>query len=302
MKHRSKSMGGATARLGSKSLARALPVRFWGLGGGSGFLMFLSFCMLVVSALSPALVSGLRMRVAGAVAPVVEIVSLPFQNAALFIRNVSGLAEIQAENGRLIDENIKLREWYQTALLLEAENKSLHELLNVKIEQKSQYITARVLVDGRSAFAKSILVSAGTLDGVKKGQAVVSGEGLVGRVVEAGGNVSRILLITDMNSRVPVLIEDSRQHAIFSGNNGATGFLNHLPVDTEVKEGARVVTSGQGGIFPMGLPVGVVREIVDGMVKVEPFTDFSRMVYVRVIDQPEDPNLLEGTFRHDGAE
>jgi len=242
------------------------------------------------------------MHVAGAMAPVLEVVGYPFQKAALFVRNISGLADLQAENARLKKENTKLREWYQTALLLEAENKSLHELLNVKIAQQSHYITARVLVDTSSTFAKSLLVAAGHQDGVKKGQSVVSGEGLVGRIVEVGDQVSRILLMNDMNSRVPVLIEDSRQHAIFSGNNGAEGILSHLPVDTEVKKGARVVTSGQGGIFPVGIPVGVVRGNEEGVAVVEPFADFSRMGYVRIIDNPEDPNLLEGGFHGNVAE
>jgi rod shape-determining protein MreC len=180
--------------------------------------------------------------------------------------------------------------------MLEAENKSLKELLNVKIEPKNHYITARILADSASPFAKSILVAAGTKDGVRKGQAVISGEGLVGRVVEAGVHASRVLLITDMNSRVPVLVQDSRQHAIFAGDNAQKGVLVHLPLDSEVRDGARIVTSGQGGIFPVGLPVGVVRKNAVGNAEVEPFADFTRMVHVRIVQSPEDPNLREGAL------
>ena len=230
------------------------------------------------------------MSAADTMAPVLNVVSAPMQRAAVFVRDVSGLAAIQAENARLAEENIKLREWYQAALLLEAENKSLRELMNVKIEPQHTYITARVLSDSNSHFAKSLLVSAGTLDGVKKGQAVVAGDGLIGRVVEAGEKTSRVLLITDINSRVPVLIQDSRQHAIFAGQNAKTGQLVHMPEESKVKQGVRVVTSGVGGIFPMGLPVGVVTETGEQTI-IEPFADFNRLMHVRIVNLPDDPNL-----------
>lgn len=267
-----------------------------GLGGASGFFIFIAFSLLVASAINPRAAEGLRTDVTDALAPVLDVVASPLHRAAFFARTVSGLAEIQAENARLAEENARLREWYQTALLLEAENKSLHELLNVKVEQKNAAITVRILSDSSSTFVRSALVAVGAIDGARKGQVVVSGEGLVGRIVEAGERVSRVLLISDINSRVPVLIEDSRQHAIFAGNNGQEGSLLHLPSDREVEIGARVVTSGQGGIFPAGLPVGVVSRVENGHVEVQPFADFSRMFYVRIIDRPDDPNLRQGAL------
>lgn len=266
----------------------ALPL--FGLGGASGFLLIVASGLLLVSTFSPSSLSGLRMGAVDAAAPVLNIVSAPVQRAAVFVRDVSGLAAIQAENARLTEENLKLREWYQAALLLEAENKSLRELMNVKIEPQHTYITARVLSDSNSHFAKSLLVSAGTHDGVQKGQAVVAGDGLVGRVVEAGEKTSRVLLITDINSRVPVLIQDSRQHAIFAGQNEKTGQLVHMSEQSKVKQGVRVVTSGIGGIFPVGLPVGVVSETGESTT-IEPFADFNRLMHVRIVNLPDDPNL-----------
>lgn len=283
----------------SRSLARILPLPVLAAGGVSGLLLAAAFSMIVISSANPNLVSGLRSGVSDIFAPALNVISLPVQKTALMVRDVSGLAEIQAENARLVEENAKLREWYQTALMLEAENKSLKELLNVKIEPQNKYITARVLSDSASPFAKSILVAAGTKDGVRKGQAVISGEGLVGRIVEAGETASRVLLITDINSRVPVLVEDSRQHAIFGGDNATKGVLVHLPVDSEVRDGARIITSGQGGIFPVGLPVGISRKDQSGNVMVEPFADFNRIVHVRIVQRPVDPNLREGALDTD---
>lgn len=279
------------------SVARLIPLPLLAATSASGLLIVLAFVLMVVSAFSPQAVSGFRGAVIDVFSPIINVVALPVQKTSLFIRDVSGLAQIQAENARLIEENAKLREWYQTALLLEAENKSLRELLNVRIEPESRYITARLLADSGSAFAKSVLVSAGQKEGVRKGQAVISGEGLVGRIVEVGDKASRVLLINDMNSRVPILIEDTRQHAIFAGDNKQKGLLMHLPAESKINIGARIITSGQGGLFPMGIPVGRIQKLEHGQAHVEPFVDFSRLLHVRIVDNPEDPNLFEGAAK-----
>ena len=246
--------------------------------------------------MNPQSMTGLRTGVADIFAPVLSIVSKPVQEAAVFVRNISGLAELQAENMRLEKENMRLREWYQTAMVMEAENKSLRELLNVKLDPQNTYITARILADPGHSFVKSLLVSAGAQDGVRKGQAVVSGDGVVGRVLEAGNSTARVLLVTDINSRVPVLVENSRQHAILAGQNDPRPVLEHLPPDTEIEEGARIITSGYGGIFPQGLPVGRVVYDAGNKPQVELFADFDRMIHVRVVNRPEDPNLHEGSL------
>lgn len=290
MKHRTKKIGG---KLGARALSGvALPPVF-SVAGASGLMVAVSVCLLAISAFQPQMLSGLRTGAADMAAPILDVVSTPLQKAAIFVRDVTGLAAIQAENARLLEENMKLREWYQTALLLEAENKSLRALMNVKLEASHNFITARILSDSANTFAKSLLVSAGRADGVKKGQAVMAADGLIGRVVETGENTARILLITDMNSRVPVLIEGSSQHAILAGQNDQKGVLMHLPPESKVSEGARVVTSGVGGIFPVGLPVGMVGR-VDGTIEIEPFANFNRLMHVRIVNKPVDPNLRSG--------
>jgi rod shape-determining protein MreC len=249
---------------------------------------------LIFSAVNPQRVSIVRTGVADVAAPILGTVTKPFQSAILFVRDVSGLSELQAENARLAQENLRLREWYQTALLLEAENKSLRELMHVKIDPENRFITAQVLADSGNTFVKSLLVAAGTDDSAQKGQAVISGEGVIGRVIESGRKVSRVLLLTDINSRVPVLVEDSRQHAILAGQNDMNPSLVHLPPESDIKNGARIITSGYGGIFPHGLPVGRVVIDDDGVYRVQLFADFDRLVHVRIVDRNEDPNLHSG--------
>jgi len=280
----------------SKSFSRISPVPLGGRGFASFIFVLVAMASLIFSTVNPQGAGAVRANVADALGPVLGTISKPLQSAALFVRDVSGLSELQAENARLEQENVRLREWYQTALLLEAENKSLRDLLHVKIEPEHRYITARILADAGSNFVKSLLVEAGMNDGANKGQAVVSGEGLIGRVVESGRNVSRVLLVTDINSRVPVLVEDSRQHAILAGQNDTLPALVHLPPDSEIKNGARIITSGNGGLFPQGLPVGRVMKGADGVYKVQLFADFDRLLHVRIVDRSDDPNLRSGNL------
>jgi len=126
--------------------------------------------------------------------------------------------------------------------------------MNIKVAPDHNFITARVIADSGNAFVKSLLVEAGSLDRVQKNYAVIAGEGLIGRVIEVGKNVSRILLVSDMNSRIPVLIENTSQHAVLAGGNETSPTLEHLPASSGVDVGARIVTSGHGGVFPAGIP------------------------------------------------
>ncbi len=250
--------------------------------------------LLTVSFVRPGVFGGARSTVSDIFTPALILISEPFRQVAAFTHNVTGLSEMRAENAQLRAENARLREWYQTALMLESENQSLHALLNVKPDPAHRFITARVIADSGNAFVKSAIVAAGQNDNVAKGQAVLSGDGLVGRIIEAGNTSARILLLTDVNSRVPVLIEGSRQKAILSGTNGDLPLLKYLPTDTDVKEGTRIVTSGNGGMFMPGLPIGTVKIGEDGQPYVKPYADISRLTHVRIVDYPENPNLIEG--------
>ena len=108
-------------------------------------------------------------------------------------------------------------------------------------------------------------------------------KGSVGRVVEAGDRASRILLLTDLNSRVPVVVESSRYRAILEGDNSDELRLGFLPNTGDVRVGDRIVTSGHGGVFPAGLPVGIVTELAGDTAVVTPHVRFDRLEYVRVL-------------------
>lgn len=266
-----------------------------GAGRFYSFLFALaSLALIMFSLTQPQLFSKVRTLTVDSFSPVLMAVSKPLQDATIFARNITGVSSLRAENMRLYQENLRLREWYQKALFLETENKALQDLLNVRLDSQYGFVTGRVISDAGNTYFKSMLVSLGQADGLQKGQAVLSSDGIVGRVIEVGNNASRVLLVTDVNSRVPVMFEKTSQHAIMAGNNDDSPHLLHLPSDFEIVDGMRIVTSGQGGVFPRGLPVGIFRVDETGETSIDLFANMNRLVYVRVVNQPVDPNIVRG--------
>jgi rod shape-determining protein MreC len=283
-----------------KSAVRIAPA--FSITGSSGFLFFVvvSSLLLLFSLAKPQSSLGIRTAATDIISPAVMFLNRPFQYTAEKIGSVSGIASLRAENAKLKAENMRLKEWYQTALMLQAENQSLQELLNLKPDPAHTYVTARVISDASNTFFKTIIVSAGREDGLEKNQAVVAGEGMIGRVIETGNNFSRVLLLADINSRVPVIVEGSRQKAIVKGNNNTSLELKHLPLDTSLNVGERVVTSGHGGIFPPGLPIGRIAKNEKGEYAVRPLANLNRISHVRILKTSQDPNLLHGTLTSSG--
>ncbi len=109
-------------------------------------------------------------------------------------------------------------------------------------------------------------------------------EGIVGRVMQAGLYSSRVLLITDLNSRIPVILEGTRTHAILAGDNSRTPYLMYLPKTAAISTGDRLVTAGHDGVFPTGLPVGRVSSVENGEIRVEPIADLDRLEYLGLVD------------------
>jgi rod shape-determining protein MreC len=264
--------------------------------------------LLLTSMVRPNLWNGPRAAATDMFSPLILAVSAPFNWVADGVGEVTGLTQIRAENEHLRGENLRLKEWYQTALLLQAENQSLKDLLNVLPEPNQSYITTRVIGDSGSSFIKTLLIQAGTLDGVAEGQAVMGGQGMIGRVIESGNRAARVLLLSDMNSHIPVVVEGVNMRAILAGTNSDTLTLEHLPPDQLIQKGARVVTSGVGGLFPAGLPIGDVVEVENGLALVRLYSDPENSSYVQVIQKPEDPNVRQSLHeltalpRAEGAE
>ena len=247
------------------------------LAAGLGLMMMDSSDLVSISAM--------RRAVSDATAPILDMLSRPAETVNQAIETVQGVFDVQGENIRLREENASLRQWETVARRLDAENQGLRALLKFAPDPRASFISARIIGDNGGAFVRSVLINAGADLGVRRDQAAMTGEGLVGRVVEVGQRAARILLITDINSRIPVLVERTRDQAILAGDNTSSPQLIYLPPRAEVKPGDRIVTSGYGGVFPPGLPVGMVVSAADnGAVRIQPLVVWNRLEFVRLID------------------
>lgn len=258
---------------------RALVQRFAVL-----FMVLAAFGLMLLSKAETVVVERAVTTVADVVAPIMDVLSRPAASLNQAIETGRELVNLRTENERLKRENARLLAWQEAARRLADQNQSLRALLDFKPDPQARHVAARVIGDGGGSFARSMLLNAGRRDGVAKGQAVVTGDGLVGRIVAAGQWSSRVLLLTDINSRVPVVVESARDRAILAGDNTNLPRLMFLPANAVIRPGDHVVTSGHGGGLPPGLPVGRVVSIGDGGVRIQPFVRLDRLEFVRAID------------------
>src|SRR5262249_51346045 len=188
------------------------------------------------------------------------------------------------ENQRLREENARLLQWQEVAQRLENENAELRQMLHFTPQGVRGYITGRVIANSGGAFLRNVLIDVGERQGVERGQAALGGGGGAGGATEVGGRGARGSLLTDLNSRVPVVIEATRERAVLAGDNTSRPRLLYLPEKSAVQVGDHVVTAGSGGIFPPGLPVGAVSSVDGGALRVEPEAELTHLEDVRIVD------------------
>jgi rod shape-determining protein MreC len=248
------------------------------------FFILVSLGFLVLGRVHPVLIQNLRAHLVDGTAPMLDVLTRPMTAAENFAENIKGYMNLKAENESLRAANMRLKQWQNDVVALQSENHELRNLLRFKAEPGLAYISARVIADTGGPFVRGLIVTAGSVDGVREGMAAMTGDGLIGRVVETGDWSSRVLLITDLNSRIPVTIAGAGDRAIMAGDNSPLPKLLYLPRDATPAPGTKVITSGHGGIFPPDLPVGTVTEISHGVYGVAATADLSRINYVQLVD------------------
>lgn len=241
------------------------------------------FGLMLIGKADTVLVERVRTRLADVVVPLYAVLSRPIGTVTDAIVELRGLILLRSENARLREENDRLRRWYDRALALEAENRALRRVLNAPADPTPIFTTARVVADVGGAYARSALLVLEPNHAVRKGQVVVDAAGLVGRVSEVGNRSARLLLLTDINSRIPVLVERTGTRAILAGTNAPRPRIQYWTGPEQPQPGDRIITSSEAGAMPAGLPVGIVREGRTGL-EVEPFADLDRLDFVRVHD------------------
>jgi len=269
---------------GQKNNATRLALPLWHLAQRFAPALFIgaAFAIMLFGRFDPATVERVRLVVTDVAAPILDAASQPLAAVNRGVDNVQAWLTLHDELDRLRDENERLRQWQAAARRLEAENASLRGLLNVRSDQPPSFISARVIADAGVPFVRTVLVNAGHRDGIRRGQAVMNADGLLGRVVEVGERSARILLLTDLNSRVPVTNLNSGLRGVLAGDNRERPQLAFLPNQMQVAVGDRIVTSGHGGVLPQGLPVGVVSG-VDGVIRVQLLANSDQLEFVRIV-------------------
>jgi rod shape-determining protein MreC len=262
----------------------AAPLKAIGSRFALPLLIIASAVLIVLNKADSGLFERIRTPFVDAVEPVLEFFARPAATLDAVTEHVESAVALYAENQRLKEENQRLLHWQHAARTLHAENQRLKALLNFAPDPPASFVSARVIAHSGGSFVRSVLINAGRVDGIARGQAALAAEGLAGRIAEVGERTARVLLLTDLNSRVPVLLDASRERAVLAGDNSERPRLLYLPARAEVKIGERVVSSGHGGVFPPNLPVGVVAAIEDGVVRVEPYVELSRLDYLRIVD------------------
>jgi rod shape-determining protein MreC len=214
--------------------------------------------------------------------PVLEAISVPVNAVSEWVGGIGHIFVVYKENLALKEENARLRQWQGAALTLEDRVKRYQLLLNAVPDPALTNVTARVIGRESHPFLDTMILDAGKKDGVMPGQAVVDARGMIGRIFLAGERTSWVILLTDLNSRIPVAIHPGNTQAIMSGDNSGAPGLDTLAQGAQLKDGDQVVTSGDGGLLPPGLPIGTL--VADGNAfKVALFADAATSDEVQVI-------------------
>ncbi len=243
-------------------------------------LIAAAFGLMLLGKADTLLAERARMALADGLSPIYAVLARPLAN----LHEAGEVWSLRADNERLRGENDQLRRWQAIALALDAENRRLKANLNWLPQPTPSYVTAPVVADAGGIYARAVLVAVGPNHGVRKGQIVLDEAGLVGRVTEVGTRTARVLLITDLNSRIPVVLEPSGAHAILAGTNGPRPRLMFWPEGSPPQEGERILTSAEVNSIPANLPVGTVRHATSGAPEVVPAARLDRLAVVRIFD------------------
>ncbi len=256
-----------------------------------GLIVLVSVFLLILWRSDNPRLERLRLSLADALIPSMSLVNQPLEFASEMSRDYRNFFDIYSQNRELRREIQRLRAWRGTARQLEEENAQLRALNNVRLAPHATFVTGDVIADSGGPFLQSALVNVGARDGVVDGSAAVDGNGLVGRVVGVGQHATRLLLLTDFSSRVPVLVQPSGRRAILAGDGTSAPVLEFLENPDEVNPGDPIRTSGDGGVFPPDLAVGRLIALPGGTWRVALSADYARLEFVRLLRYAPDTRI-----------
>ena len=257
-------------------------------------LIFFSISLIVLSRLNVPAINYLKISLNEIIYRASFVVSIPeqqLQNASIALKNHFKLYE----DLKITKKKIKELEFEKyNSNYLSAENTRLRKLIDEYIIQSDELV-AKVLLDKNSPFLKSIIVNKGSKDGVKLGMAVLDNQYLIGKIVEVNYSTSRALLVSDLNSKIPISVEPGNLLSILSGTGKSYGKIQYTQEDFNFQESNVVYTSGSGGIFKSGIPIGKVKIESNENIRVNFFSNLSQITFVKLISFEKEE--IEWAFR-----
>ncbi|MFN9017130.1 MAG: rod shape-determining protein MreC [Hyphomonadaceae bacterium] len=235
-------------------------------------------------------VAGLASDISGAVG---GVLMTPVRWGESVVSSVGSFFGGAGLNQKLKEENRALLQWRDQAKAMAERLDAYEKLHGVKAEQLPQGLTGRLISESSGPFAKSGIVNLGAKAGVKVNWIVMNQTGLVGRVIAVGSDTSRVLFLADGDSRVPVMGETTRARAIAMGDKTSAPRLAHLNTPTLMRDGERVMTSGDDGIFPRGIAVGQAGVAPDRQWRVRLASSASPIDFVRLVPPSNFPPPLD---------
>lgn len=275
----------------STSVAHALqPVKYY-YYRISAFVFIACSAFVTFSAYqNPSFAEKSRNMVLDATVPVINLFSKPAETISGAVQNIRDLASIREENAYLKEQNRLLNRWQSVAYKALTENESLRKLAKYSENSSSFFISSRIVSETGGPFSHSGIISTGSNQGVETGMAVVSEAGLVGRVSTVASSSAKIMMLTDLNSRIPVVSSETGEKFIASGTNSQNLDLLYTPEHSNLKAGDKILTSGDGGQIPAGIIVGTTYLKETGELGIAPDVEFNKLSFVGVVNFSRESN------------
>ena len=249
------------------------------------FLLILSIILLTLGRYNFSAINYIKISIKEIVYRSSFIVSVPENYLINSYKNIKDHLTYYDYYLELKKENKELKSNIENNNFVFSENKRLKKIVDDYVIV-SEEIIAKVLIDKQSPFLRSIIVNKGSKDDIKLGMAVLDEEFLVGKVVEINFTTARVLLLSDLNSKIPVTIEPEGYQSILSGTGNSDGVIQYSKEEILLEEGNTVYTSGSGAIFKSGIPIGTIRKKKN----VSYFSDFSQLRFVKIIAFKKEEN------------
>ena len=249
----------------------------------TALLLLSLFGLFVLWRIDGPRVEKFRVLVIDTFVPSFEWMLLPMTSVVKLAKDYQSYEKLLEQNKELRRELQQMKSWKEAALQLEQENARLLDLSQLRLDSKLTHVSGIVMADSGSPFRQSVLLNIGSRDGIQDGWAAMDGLGLVGRISGVGSSTSRVLLLTDNASQIPVILQPSGQDAIVMGDNSFAPPVEFIENADLVRPGDRIITSGEGGVLPAGLLVGTLAMDPNGRLRTRLAADYERLEFLKVL-------------------